>query len=89
MGSMNATYMRRKHFGLCVRCGTRKAARGAVHCRACLTGRRDAARRRMQAIREAQRLAPGPNRIAGNGTWHVLRVDPDTATPRAEEVHRD
>jgi hypothetical protein len=86
---MNSTYAWRKHFGLCVRCGTSKAERGGVHCAPCLTARRRDERRRSQAKREAQRLAPGPNLIAGNGTWHVIRFDPDTATPRAEEVRRD
>jgi hypothetical protein len=76
---MNITYAQRKQFGLCVRCGARKAERGGVHCPPCLMARRTAARRRMQAKREAQRLAPGPNLIAGNGTWHLIRVDPDTA----------
>jgi hypothetical protein len=86
---MNTTYAWRKDFGLCVRCGMSKAERGGVHCRACRTARRHAARRRSQAWRDAQRLAPGPNLIAGNGTWHVIRVDPDTAPPRTEEVERD
>jgi hypothetical protein len=86
---MNITYARRKQFGLCVRCGTGKAERGGVHCLACLAARREAKRRRSQAWRDAQRLAPGPNLIAGNGTWSIIRVDPSTATPRAEEVQRD
>jgi hypothetical protein len=86
---MNTTYARRKQCGLCVRCGTNNAERGTVYCPTCLAARREPARRRMQAKRDAQCVAPGPNRIAGNGTWHVIRVDADTQTPRAEEVESD